>query len=85
MALGARGAQASAGAWALGCAWRQACGVGRPAARARGTGPRQASAQGARYGRCARDHARPGRAARPWTVHLVHSACFWLGLTQYCS
>ena len=26
-----------------------------------------------------------GRAGWPRVVHLVHSACFWPGLTQYCS
>ena len=29
--------------------------------------------------------ARPRRAAGQRAVYLVHSACFWPGLTQYCS
>ena len=46
------------------------------------------SAAGARQGH---EHtgrgrwARLGRAVGQRAVHLVHSACFWLGLTQYCS
>ena len=39
-------------------------------------------ARGARHGRCALGQARPRRAAGQ---RAVHSACFWLGLTQYCS
>ena len=27
----------------------------------------------------------PGRAAGQRAMHLVHSACFWPDLTQYCS
>ena len=41
-----------------------------PATRARGTGEMG---------------ARPGCVAGLWAVHLVHSACFLPGLTQYCS
>ena len=33
----------------------------------------------------ARRQERPGRDAGQRTVHSVHSACFWPGLTQYCS
>ena len=29
--------------------------------------------------------AQPGHAGWPRAVHLVHPACFWPDLTQYCS
>ena len=86
-----RGAQAGIKRWAC---WRWA----RSPRRAGGSGARGppcrgvAGAQergkgacGARHGRWARGQARPGRAAGQQAVHLVHSACFWPSLTQYCS
>ena len=62
--------------------WRRACGRGERGAwgakgawqRHAGRGMREA---GVRSERWARGLAR--------VVHLVHSACFWPGLTQYCS
>ena len=59
--------------WGVGAGARGACG-------ARGRGSR-----GERHERAALAlGARPGRAAGQRSVHLVHSACFWPGLTQYC-
>ena len=49
-------------------------------------GARGRGLRGARQGRAAqvRDTS-AGRAAGQQAVHLVHSACFWPSLTQYCS
>ena len=59
--------------------------AGGRAGRSAGRGAQGARQAGAWHGRCARGQARPGSAAGQRAVHSVHSACFWPGLTQYCS
>ena len=77
-----RHGRAGAGAQALGWAQEGGRRAGASGHAGHGRGVRQA---GARHWRCAHGLARPRRAAGQRVVHLVHSACFWPGLTQYCS
>ena len=67
--------------------------AGRRGAQAGAGLTRRAHGRGARGARQGRGHecatlalgARPRRAVDQQAVHLVHSACFWPSLTQYCS
>ena len=65
-------------------------GAGRRGAQAGAGRTAGARGRGARQG-CGHEcatlalGARPRRAVDQQVVHLVHSACFWPSLTQYCS
>ena len=93
--VGARGTQAGAGVRDALSRWQGRAGPrgqapgGRRARRRHG---RTASGAGALGGKGARQAGVGQCRARglgvllgQWAVHSVHSACFWPGLTQYCS
>ena len=73
----------------VGCRGTQSAADGRGGAQA---GARQgragrAAGRAERSGHCllGGTGVQPGRAAGQRAMHLVHSACFWPGLTQYYS